>query len=71
MKKCILILLTTSVLLFSGCQKEETITYQGKEYKKSEVTEQTWEWLQLSDEERIYSSYAPMDILFEWENNLD
>lgn len=65
MKKCILILLTASVLLFSGCQKEETITYQGKEYKKSEVTEKTWDWLQLPDEEKIYSSYIPRDIVFE------
>ncbi len=65
MKKCMLVLLTISVLLFSGCQKEETITYRGKEYKKSEVTEQTWDWLQLTDEERIYSSYIPTDIEFE------
>lgn len=65
MKKSILILLTASVLLFSGCQKEETITYQGKEYKKSEVTEKTWDWLQLPDEEKIYSSYIPRDIVFE------
>ena len=42
---------------------EETITYNGKEYKKSELCNATLEWLELSEVQRSYSSYFPPEFL--------
>lgn len=41
---------------------DEKILYNGKEYQKSELSEETLEWLELSEEERMLSSYYPMDL---------
>lgn len=42
---------------------EEIITYNGKEYKKSELSNATLHWLELSEEERMFSSYLPPEFL--------
>ena len=42
---------------------EETITYNGKEYKKSELCNATLKWLELSELERSYSSYFPPEFM--------
>lgn len=42
---------------------DEIITYNGKEYKKSELSEQTLNWLELSEEERMLSSYYPPELM--------
>ena len=42
---------------------EETITYNGKEYKKSELCNATLEWLELSEQERMFSSYLPPEFM--------
>lgn len=45
---------------------EETITYNGKEYLKSELCDATLHWLELSEQERLLSSYMPPEfIIFE------
>ena len=52
---------------------EETITYNGKEYKKSELCDATLQWLELSEQERMLSSYFPPEFrIFEetWGINL-
>lgn len=41
----------------------ETIIYNGKEYKKSELCDATLHWLGLSEEERITSSYMPPEFM--------
>lgn len=43
--------------------QDETITYNGREYKKSELCNATLHWLQLSDEEKMFSSYLPPEFL--------
>lgn len=43
--------------------EEEVITYNGKEYKKSELSNATLQWLELSELERSYSSYFPPEFL--------
>ncbi len=40
----------------------ETITYNGKEYIKSELCNDTLKWLELSEEERALSSYFPPEF---------
>ena len=42
---------------------EETITYNGKEYKKSELCDATLHWLELSEQERMFSSYMPPEFM--------
>ena len=42
---------------------DETITYNGKEYKKSELCNATLQWLELSEQERMFSSYLPPEFM--------
>ena len=42
---------------------DEIISYNGKEYKKSELCNATLEWLELSKEERMLSSYFPPEFV--------
>ena len=42
---------------------EETITYNGKEYLKSELCNATLQWLELSEQERLFSSYLPPEFM--------
>ena len=42
---------------------EETISYNGKEYKKSDLCNATLYWLGLSEQERIASSYLPPEFM--------
>ena len=42
---------------------EETITYNGKEYNKSKLCDATLEWLELSEKERMLSSYFPPEFM--------
>ena len=42
---------------------EETITYNGKEYKKSELCNATLKWLELSEQEKMLSSYLPPEFM--------
>jgi hypothetical protein len=42
---------------------EETITYNGKKYLKSELCDATLHWLELSEEERMLSSYIPPEFM--------
>lgn len=42
---------------------EETIIYNGKECKKSELCNATLKWLELSELERSYSSYFPPEFM--------
>ena len=41
----------------------ETINYNGKEYKTSELCKDTLHWLELSEEERALSSYFPPEFM--------
>lgn len=43
--------------------EEETITYNGKEYLKSELCNATLKWLELSVEARMLSSYFPPEFM--------
>lgn len=42
---------------------EELITYNGKEYSKSELSNATLQWLELSEQERLLSSYMPPEFM--------
>ena len=42
---------------------EETITYNGREYKKSELCNATLKWLELSEKDRMLSSYFPPEFM--------
>lgn len=42
---------------------EEIITYNGKDYLKSELCDATLQWLELSEQERLLSSYMPPEFL--------
>ena len=44
-------------------ESEETITYNGKEYLQSELCDATLHWLELSEQERILSSYMPPEFM--------
>lgn len=44
-------------------QSEEIITYNGNEYKKSELCNATLHWLELSEQERMFSSYMPPEFM--------
>ena len=43
--------------------QKETITYNGKEYSKSELCNATLKWLELSDQDRKLSSYFPPEFM--------
>jgi len=47
----------------TGTEQEETILYNGKEYLKSELCDATLQWLELSEEERLFSSYLPPEFM--------
>lgn len=47
----------------SDIEAEETIIYNGKEYKKSELCDATLHWLELSEQERMFSSYMPPEFM--------
>ena len=42
---------------------EEIISYNGKEYLKSELCDATLHWLELSEQERMLSSYMPPEFM--------
>ena len=42
---------------------DEKIIYNGKEYLKSELLQQTLDWLELSEENRMLSSYFPPEFM--------
>lgn len=44
-------------------ENEETIVYNGKKYKKSELCNDTLKWLELSEQDRMLSSYLPPEFL--------
>ena len=48
--------------------ENEIIVYNGKEYKKSELCNATLHWLELSEHERIASSYMPPEFMIFEEN---
>ena len=55
--------LASSQLMIDSEASEETITYNGKEYKKSELCVATLHWLELSEQERMLSSYFPPEFM--------
>lgn len=62
-----------SSLLKENRNDEEVIVYNEKEYKKSELCDATLQWLELSEQERMLSSYFPPEFrIFEetWGINL-
>ena len=52
-----------SILKTEGEDAEETIIYNGKEYLKSELCDATLCWLELSEQERMLSSYMPPEFM--------
>ena len=76
-----LVIIMCCILLIGGCgnkeilkQQEtvkisdEIITYNGKEYKKSELSENTLAWLEMSEEERVCISYFPPEFMDRFED---
>ncbi len=77
MKKSLttLLFLVCFLLPCSGCSsvadnnnneeliKNETITYNGKEYLTSELSDATLHWLGLSEQERMFSSHLPEELM--------
>ena len=51
------------MLYFEMDLGEETITYNGREYKKSELCNATLKWLELSEKDRMLSSYFPPEFM--------
>ena len=49
--------------LMPAPDEDEIIVYNGKEYKKSELCNATLHWLELSEHERIASSYMPWEFM--------
>ena len=47
---------------------EETISYNGKEYLKSELCDATLHWLEVTEQERMLSSYMPPEFMIFEEN---
>ena len=43
--------------------QKETITYNGKEYDKSQLCNATLKWLELSEKDRMLSSYFPPEFM--------
>ena len=55
---------TVDPMLYLKTQiQDETIIYNGKEYKKSELCNATLKWLELSEQERMFSSYLPPEFM--------
>ena len=52
-----------SSLIRADINDDEVITYNGKEYKKSELCDATLHWLELSEQERMLSSYLPPEFM--------
>ncbi len=50
-------------LIREDINEDEVITYNGKEYLKSELCDATLHWLQLSEQERLFSSYLPPELM--------
>jgi len=48
--------------------ENEIIIHNGKEYKKSELCNATLHWLELSEQERMFSSYMPPEFVVFEEN---
>ena len=44
-------------------EQKETIAYNGKEYDKSQLCNATLEWLELSEKNRMLSSYFPPEFM--------
>ncbi len=44
-------------------EPNETITYNGKAYNKAELCNDTLNWLELSEEDRVFSSYYPPEFM--------
>ena len=55
--------LASSQLMVESEASGETITYNGKEYKTSELCNATLEWLELSEKDRMLSSYFPPEFM--------
>ncbi|MGN0335789.1 MAG: immunoglobulin-like domain-containing protein [Lachnospiraceae bacterium] len=51
-----------------GEEADEIIIYNGKEYRKSELSNATLQWLELSEPEKIASSYMPPEFMSFEEN---
>lgn len=54
---------TEFISAYNESDEDETIIYNGKEYKKSELCDATLHWLELSEKERMLSSYLPPEFL--------
>ena len=44
-------------------EREDIINYNGRIYKKSELCDATLQWLELSEQERMLSSYFPTEFM--------
>lgn len=53
----------TEITGTENAQEAETIVYNGKEYLKSELSNATLQWLELSKEEKMFSSYLPPEFM--------
>ena len=51
-----------SIELISDIHNDDIIIFDGQEFNKSELSEETLKWLKLSEEERMLSSYFPSDL---------
>ena len=60
--------LASSQMIIEPETTDEIITYNGKEYKKSELCNATLKWLELSKEEKMLSSYFPPEFVIIDEN---
>lgn len=55
--------LASSQLMIKSQASDEIISYNGKEYLKSELCDATLQWLELSEQERMLSSYFPPEFM--------
>ena len=62
------VMYNTGIAETGSIGSDETIIYNGKEYKKSELSNATLHWLELSEHERIASSYMPPEFMVFEEN---
>lgn len=60
--------LASSQMIIEPKEYDEIISYNGKEYKKSELCNATLKWLELSKEEKMLSSYFPPEFVIINEN---
>ena len=44
-------------------KREDTITYNGRVYKKSDLSDAALQWLELPEQERLLSSYFPPELI--------